>query len=178
MSMLRNITVLGCLLAFGFGFDVEAEPKKSRAKAQATLDQVCPAAKRTVVGSRFFYKNNKPIRDTSRPGDPVVGNNPVLTLAGQPGSGPRLFRGTARIYAKDGTAIGSAVPYSCRADHCSGRVVGGHSGSTRRAAIKAAGSPSGYIKIDSGVCVFIKDFGRCEGGGVSFNRPLCDRTVT
>lgn len=158
--------------------DALAARRPSRVDAKAGLAKVCPAKKIQQIGANYFYKNNKPIRDTSRPGAPVIGNNPVMTLAGQVGRGPRLFRGSAGLYATDGTFITSLVPYPCAFDHCTGRVVSSlQSGTARRALIKASKKPAGYIKIDSGVCVYVPDVGRCYGAGVNLGRPLCDRTV-
>ena len=146
--------------------------------AKAELEKVCPEAKRRQIGSEFFYKNNKPIRASSAVDAPVIGNNPVMTLAGQPGKGRGLFGGRGYLYATDGTLITSLTPYSCRADHCGGRVVSSMQTATaRRAAIKANKSPAGYIKVAGNVCVYIPDIGACYGNGVNKSRPLCDRTL-
>jgi hypothetical protein len=151
---------------------------QSRQINKREISKVCPKGKIRQIGTSFFYKNNKPIRDTSRPGAPVVGNNPVMTLAGQVGSGQRIFRGPAKLYAANGTLITSLTPYSCKSDHCTGRVVSTlNAGTARQAAVRAARSPSGYIKVDGGICVFIPDLGRCFGRGVNMGRPLCDRTL-
>lgn len=151
---------------------------QSRQVNKREIAKVCPKGKVRQIGSSFFYKNNKPIRDTSRPGAPVVGNNPVMTLAGQVGSGQRIFRGPAKLYAANGTLITTMIPYPCASDHCTGRVVSSlNAGTARQAAVKAARSPSGYIKVDGGICVFIPDLGRCFGRGVNMGRPLCDRTL-
>jgi hypothetical protein len=171
-------TLAAILCVSAFSGEALAERRVSRAVARAGLESVCPAAKTRAIGSQFFYKNNKPIRDTSRPGAPVVGNNPVMTLAGQVGSGVRLFRGSGKLYASNGTFITSLTPYACAADHCTGRVVSSMAtGTARRAVIKASRKAVGYIKIDGGVCVMVPDVGRCYGAGVNMGRPLCDRTV-
>lgn len=158
--------------------DALAERRTSRAAAKANLQKVCPAKKIQQINPNYFYKNNKPIRDTNRPDAPVVGSNPVMTLAGQVGRGPRLFTGGAKLFSTNGKLIAGLVPYPCAADHCTGRVVSSmHAGIARRAALKASRKPGGYIKIDSGVCVHIPDVGRCFGAGVNMGRPLCDRTL-
>jgi hypothetical protein len=177
--MIRTISVCAAfLLSTTILNDASAERRVSRQITKRSLEQVCPSSKIRTIGSVFFYKNNKPIRDTSRPGAPVIGNNPVMTLAGQPGRGPRLFRGRATLYTSTGTAITSMTPYPCKGDHCSGRVVSSMGTSTaRRAIVRATGKATGYIKIDQGVCVVIPDVGRCYGAGVNLGRPLCDRTV-
>lgn len=177
--MKRNFSLLLCaaLIAFATSGDVLAE-RKNRQEAKKDLAAVCPQNKIQQIGSTFFWKNNKPIRASSAINAPVIGNNPVMTLAGQPGRGRGLFGSKAVLLASDGTPLASMVPYPCRSDHCGGRVVSSlRTGSARRAALKATSSPSGYVKLSGGVCVFIPDIGRCYGAHVDMTRPLCDRTV-
>jgi hypothetical protein len=173
--------VLGLCLALGslcfLVAPASADRQTRSSVARSGINSVCPASIRKEIGSEFFYKNNKPIRASSAINAPVVGQNPVITLAGQPGRGPRIFGNSGALYANNGTRLATLTPYACRADHCSGRVVSSASTSTlRRAAVRASGSASGYVKV-GGVCVFIPDIGRCYGAGVNMGRPLCDRTV-
>ena len=145
--------------------------------AKASLNEICPPSVRETIGSKFFYKNNKPIRASSAINAPVIGQNPVITLAGQPGRGPRIFRRAGVLYSTNGVRLSTLTPYPCRSDHCSGRVVSSAStASLRRAASRASGNPSGWIKV-GGRCIAIPDIGRCYGAGVNMGRPLCDRTV-
>ncbi len=177
--MKKYLNLFICVLFFTSAGAVLADKRMSRAEKKAALADVCPASKITQIGSTFFYKNNKPIRASSAINAPVIGNNPVITLAGQPGKGRGLFGGRGVLLASDGTPITSLTPYPCRADHCGGRVVSSMpTGTARRAAIKATRSPSGYVKIGGGLCVYIPDIGRGYGLGVNFGRPLCDRTVS
>jgi hypothetical protein len=154
-----------------------AERRTRPSVARASLNDVCPASIREEIGSKYFYKNNKPIRASSAINAPVIGQNPVITLAGQPGRGPRIFRRSGVLYSINGVRLATLTPYPCRPDHCSGRVVSSASTSTlRRAAIRASGSPAGRIVV-GGRCVNIPDIGGCFGAGVNMGRPLCDRIV-
>ena len=165
-----------CVLAIAaVSGETSAERNTRSSVAKRALAAVCPAKSVRQIGSSFFYKNNKPIRAGSYLTAPVIGQNPVITLAGNPG-GPRIFGGSGAAYATNGTRLATLTPYSCRADHCSGRVVSSASTSgIRRAAVNASRSASGYIKV-SGICVFIPDFGACYGK-VDKTRPLCNRIV-
>jgi hypothetical protein len=177
MKKIINILFVSAL-ALTFASEAGAARLKTRKKAKSDLEAVCPTAKRRQIGTDFFYKNNKPIRASSAINAPVIGNNPVMTLAAQAGKGRGLFGGRGYLYATDGTLITSMTPYPCRSDHCGGRIVSSMQAATaRRAAIKANKSPAGYIKIAGNVCVYIPDLGACFGGGVDKSRPLCDRTL-
>jgi len=152
-----------------------AERSSRNSVARSGLSSVCPASKIRQIGNLFFYKNNKPIRQGTN--GPVIGNNPVITLAGQPGRGPRIFGGSGYLHATNGTRLATLTPYPCKADHCTGRVVSSAgTASLRQAAVRASRSAAGYVKV-GGICVFIPDIGRCYGQGVNTSRPLCDRTV-
>ena len=154
-----------------------AERQTRASVARSNIESICPSSSVRQIGAEFFYKNNKPIRKSSAINAPVIGQNPVITLAGQPGRGPRIFRSSGALYAVNGTRLATLTPYACRADHCTGRIVSSASTSTlRRAAVRASKSAAGYIKV-GGVCVYIPDIGRCYGNGVNTGRPLCDRTV-
>jgi hypothetical protein len=156
-----------------------AERTMRNSVVRRSIGAVCPAGSIDQIGSKYFYKNNKPIRAGSFLTAPVIGQNPVITLAGQKGGkGPRIFNRPGVLYSSNGVRITSLAPFPCRPDHCSGRVVSSmQTGIARRAAIRASGSPSGYIAV-GGRCVFIPDIGRCFGFGVNMTRPLCNRTVT
>jgi hypothetical protein len=174
--MRRILAITTCLLLAG-AVPASAE-HKSRKVTKAELAEVCPADKITQIGSTFFYKNNKPIRASSAINAPVIGNNPVMTLAGQPGKGKGLFKRKATLLASDGSAITSMTPYPCRSDHCGGRVVSSmKTGVARKKAVRATGSAKGYVKLGGGLCVEIPDIGGCFGNGVDKGRPLCDRIV-
>jgi hypothetical protein len=154
-----------------------AERRTRPSVAKATLNDICPSSIREDIGSKYFYKNNKPIRASSAINAPVIGQNPVITLAGQAGRGPRIFGNAGVLYSTNGVRLATLTPYPCRADHCTGRVVSSTSTAVlRRAAIRASRSPAGWIKV-GGRCVAIPDIGRCYGAGVNMGRPLCDRTV-
>ena len=175
--MKRAITFLLVGLVLSAADGAFAERRTRASVAKATLDEICPASIRDVIGTQYFYKNNKPVRASSAINAPVVGQNPVITLAGQPGRGPRIFRNAGALYSTNGVRLATLIPYACRADHCSGRVVSStQTGVLRRAAIRASGNPAGWIKV-GGRCVAIPDIGRCYGNGVNTGRPLCDRTV-
>lgn len=173
---LLSVLLLGvCTLAVSES--AFAERHKRVAPANSSISTICPSSITRQIGADFFYKNNKPIRASSAINAPVIGQNPVITLGGQPGRGPRIFGGSGALYATNGSRLASLTPNPCRADHCSGRVVSSTQTSVlRRAAVRASGSAAGYIKV-GGVCVFIPDIGRCYGNGVNMGRPLCDRTV-
>jgi hypothetical protein len=143
---------------------------------KSSIAGVCPSNKIEQIGTKFFYKNNKPIRAGSALAAPVIGQNNVITLAGQPG-GPRIFGGSGVLYSTNGKKLANLTPYPCRGDHCSGRVVSS-AGTTalRQAAQRASGSPAGYIKV-GGICVFIPHLGKCFGGGVDMSRPSCNKTL-
>lgn len=175
-SLVRSFFVLAGVIGLLSIDNAAAERRTRPSVAKASLAEVCPASIRREIGSAFFYKNNKPIRAGSAIAAPVIGQNPVITLAGQPG-GPRIFGGAGALFATNGTRLASLTPYPCRADHCSGRVVSStQTGPLRRAAIRASGSPAGWIKV-GGICVAIPDIGKCFGNGVNMGRPLCDRIV-
>lgn len=173
-----RILALSLLLTCMVSVDSAMAERTSRASvAKRNISAVCPASSIRQIGSSFFYKNNKPIRASSAKTAPVIGQNPVMTLAGQPG-GPRIFGGAGVLFASNGTRITTMTPYSCYADHCSGRVVSSlTAGAARATAIRVSGKPSGYVKV-GGACIFVPDLGRCFGAGVNMGRPLCDRTLT
>jgi hypothetical protein len=128
------------------------------------------------IGSSFLYKNNKPIRTGSFLTAPVIGHNPVIALAGNPG-GPRIFGNSGVLFASNGTRLATLTPYPCRTDHCSGRVVSSASTSSLvQAAKRASGSSVGYVKV-AGICVRIPHIGSCFGK-VDKTRPLCNRVIT
>ena len=155
-----------------------ATQKTSRKVARAALDQVCPTAKRRQIGAEFFWKNNKPIRANSAINAPVIGQQQVMTLAGQPGRGKGLFGKGGTLYAVNGSSIANMTPSPCRADHCGGRVVSSMQTATaRRKAVSLTRNPAGWVKLTGGVCVYIPDIGACFGNGVNKSRPLCDRTL-
>ena len=175
--MFKSIAIAVAAVAVFITSTASAERVVRTSVSRRNISAVCPASKVRQIGSQFFYKNNKPIRAGSAINAPVIGQNPVATLAGQPG-GPRIFGGAGIMFASNGTRLATMTPYPCRADHCSGRVVSSTQvGLLRRAAIRASGKASGYVKV-GGICVFIPDIGRCFGAGVNMGRPLCNRTVT
>lgn len=150
--------------------------RQSRAEKAADLAQVCPPGIIQQIGKKFFYKNNKPIRAGSAINAPVIGQNNVITLAGQPG-GPRIFRSAGTLYAINGEKIARLAPYPCRSDHCSGRVVSSQSTTAlRKKAERLANSPAGYVKV-GGVCIFIPHLGKCFGAHVNKSRPNCNKTL-
>jgi hypothetical protein len=175
---MKKVVALLLVSLFVITPDLSSAERRTRPSiAKASLDEVCPPSIREDIGSNYFYKNNKPIRASSAINAPVIGQNPVITLAGQPGRGPRIFRRSGILYATNGVRLASLTPYPCRADHCTGRVVSStQTGILRRRAIRASRSPAGWIKV-GGRCVAIPDIGRCYGNGVNMGRPLCDRTV-
>jgi hypothetical protein len=176
-SLVRSFFVLAGAVSLLSVDDAAAERRTRPSVARASLAEVCPPSSRRDIGSDFFYKNNKPIRASSALNAPVIGQNPVITLAGQKGRGPRIFRSAGTLFATNGTRLATLTPYPCRADHCTGRVVSSiQTGPLRRAAIRASGSPAGWIKV-GGICVAIPDIGKCFGNGVNMGRPLCDRIV-
>lgn len=152
-----------------------AERTVRNSSIHSGIRSVCAPSQIRQIGRDFFYKNNKPIRGGPRLD--VIGQNPVITLAGQPFRGPRIFRGPGTLHAINGTRLATLAPYPCKSDHCTGRVVSStNTAILRRAAIRAAKSEAGYIKV-GGVCVYIPDIGRCFGDRVNMGRPLCDRTL-
>ncbi len=176
MNKMLNIVLAAAVIVTAS--EAYAARRMNRADRNAALVDVCPENKRAEIGSTFFYKNNKPIRASSAINAPVIGQNPVMTLAGQPGKGKGLFKGSGKLFASDGTLITSMAPFPCRADHCGGRVVSSMKTATaRRKAVKATGSPVGFVKIGGGLCVRIPDIGGCFGAHVNKSRPLCDRIV-
>jgi hypothetical protein len=160
------------------GLDVVSAERRTRPSvAKASLNEVCPSSIREDIGSNYFYKNNKPIRAGSAINAPVIGQNPVITLAGQAGRGPRIFKKSGILYSTNGVQLAILKPFPCRADHCTGRVVSStQTAVLRRAAVRASGSAAGWIKV-GGRCVAIPDIGGCYGAGVNKGRPLCDRIV-
>ncbi len=175
--MKKAITLMAVVLVGASLDSASAERRTRPSVAKATLNEICPVSIREDIGTKYFYKNNKPIRASSAINAPVIGQNPVITLAGQPGRGPRIFGNSGVLYSTNGVRISTLTPYPCRADHCTGRVVSSaQTAVLRRAAVRASGSAAGWIKV-GGRCVAIPDIGRCYGSNVNMGRPLCDRTV-
>lgn len=166
--------LLAIIATIGLTSHVNAE--SMRAKMKASLAEVCPEIQ-AFNPSKHFYKNNKPIRASSAFAAPVIGYNRVMTFGYNPGQhGPLPNKAT--MYAKDGTTLTRMTEYPCRTDHCGGRVVSSSlTAAARRAAIRAARSPTGYVKLSKSVCVEIEDIGKCYGNEVNKNRGPCAGTV-
>lgn len=162
-------------IATFFTFDAQAVTRRARAiKASPGLAAVCPKIQ-SLNPSAMFWKNNKPHRASSAINAPVIGYFKQMTLAYNAGKHGGL--GTV-LYDSKGGRITSMVPYSCRADHCGGRVVSTmQTDAARRLAISRTKSPRGYISVGRGVCVEIPDIGRCYGTVVDKSRALCNTTV-
>ena len=137
----------------------EARERAPRARVNPKLRKVCPTIREP--GAWMFYKNNKPIRSSSKFDAPVIGFNRVMTFAYQKGySGP--LPGVSNMFAANGEKITTLSFWSCRSDHCGGRVVSSMLTShARRRAIQLSGKPEGYVQLSNKSCAKIFDIGQC-----------------
>lgn len=154
----------------------EARERNPR-RIDRNLKKVCPSIV-DINESTTFYKNNKPLRSSSKFDAPVIGYFRQMTLANNKGVRSAIGSETVTMYDSKGGVLTRMTPYSCRPDHCGGRVVSvGQTDVTRRLAIKRTKSPAGFIQVSKTRCIKIADIGRCYGVAVNKTRALCDRVV-
>ncbi len=126
----------------------------------------------TVVGVQsggYIYKNSAPVRSGGL-NTPIVGyrKEPTLIMLRNTSN-----RKTTRIFAANGVQIGSC-PWASAEGTFGGRfrcTMG--TASLRRKAVKAAESPTIYIRLKPQRCVEVADAGRCYGS----TKGLCNQVI-
>lgn len=159
-----------------FGPEKATAQSRERGVSRA-LKKVCPKIK-AINPARQFWKNNKPLRAGPELDAPVIGYFRQMTLAHNKGVRDYNLASAATLYDRKGKFLSRMIPYSCRPDHCGGRVVSqGRTDTSRRLAMSRTGKPTGYVKVSRRLCIRIPDIGRCYGVEVNTSRPLCNQTV-
>lgn len=172
------VTVFLALACLGVSLGADTATAQNREKvASRGLKKVCPRIK-VINPARQFWKNNKPLRSGPQLDAPVIGYFRQMTLAHNKGVRDYNLASAATLYDRKGKFLSRMIPYSCRPDHCGGRVVSqGRTDTSRRLAVRRTGKPTGYVKVSRRLCIRIPDIGRCYGVEVNTSRPLCNQTV-